>query len=96
MDDNLGIAAGLKDVTARLQFRAQPFEIVNLAVAHEGDVVGFREERLAAPGEIDDRESRVAETDAALRIEVGAGAVGSAVPEGAHGPFDIRQVEIMS
>src|SRR5208282_1713026 len=77
--DRLGVASGAEAVAARAQLAAERLEIVDLAVEHDGDAAVLVVERLRAARDIDDGEPAMAEAQA--RLEVIAGAVGTAVAE---------------
>ena len=73
MDHHFGIGSGAETVAAPLELLAESAIVVNLPVEHDADRVVFVENRLTAAGEVDDRESPMAERH--LVIEVNSGII---------------------
>ena len=83
--DDLGVGASLERVALRLVLRAELGVVVDLAVADEDELAGGVRERLAAAGEVVDREAALAdgEAGALAHVEVVRAAVGHEVAHGA-------------
>ena len=67
MDDDLDVAGGREAVSASLQLGAQLDEVVELAVADDGDAAVLARDRLVARLQIDDGEPAHRERRAAAR-----------------------------
>ena len=83
--DHLGIAAGAEAVAQRFEFRHQLLEVVDLAVEHHRDAAVLVEHRLLAAGDVDDRQTPVAQRQP--RLEVVAALIRAAMVLGVvHAP----------
>ena len=69
MDDDLGIAAGAKDMTECRELGHQRLEIVDLAVVDDADRTVLVVDRLVASSQIDDGEPAVTEPDPRRIVE---------------------------
>ncbi len=80
VQQHLGVARRDEVEALRLEFRPQRVKVVDLAVEDDPQApVGRRHRLVAERREVDDREPAVAEADASVRGDPGAGVVGSAV-----------------
>ncbi len=69
MHDDLGVAARVKAVTERNQFRNQLLVVVDLAVEHHTDALVLVVERLLPGGQVDDRQPPVTESEPGLDVQ---------------------------
>ena len=79
---NLAVRPGAERVAARLEFEADPLEVVELAVGRDVQPAVFIRDWLLAGGEVDDAQARVAQTRPAVPGDPRAFGVRPAVPEG--------------
>src|SRR5437867_4070630 len=69
VNDSLGVAVSLKDMTLADQFLAQLAEVVDLSVEDDPDRPIFVGDRLVASYEIDDRQSTHAKRSTAVNMK---------------------------
>src|SRR4029077_15420053 len=77
--DRLDVGSRAKAMSARFQIGAQLLEVVDLAVAHHGDVARLVLYRLTTARDVDDRQASKSETRFAADVQVLV--VGTAVLE---------------
>ena len=82
VDDDLGISIRQKPMPIPLKTSSLPFEIVDLAIADQNDLLVGTQERLRAMNEVDDRQARVRETQASIRVEINACAIRPPMAQG--------------
>src|SRR5260221_10563910 len=83
VNDDLGIRMGAEAMSPVRQLCRKGLEIVDLAIERDDNGVVLVEQRLLAPGDADDGEPAMAETDGARQMEAAAvrTAMGDAVPQ---------------
>ena len=86
VDDDLDVGAGAEAVAAGGELFAQLLEVVDLAVADDGDCAVLVRDRLITGLEIDDAEAPEAQTDAGREVE--ALAVGAAMAQTVGHPLE--------
>jgi hypothetical protein len=82
VDDDFGIAIRQKPMPIPLKTSSLPLEIVDLAIADQNDLLVGTQERLRAMNEVDDRQARVRETQASIRVEINARAIRPPMAQG--------------
>jgi hypothetical protein len=93
MEQNLTVACRSETVSLRDELVAHTLEVVDLSVDHGVDRIVLVRERLHAPGEIDNGEARVSETDASASIEPLSATIRAAMVQSRHGSSEPFRVD---